>query len=107
MNKFVNRNKEIDRLGNALTSGQNKLIVVYGRRRCGKSTLLRRLLTEKDIYFAADLREPALQIDALAKSIDRIVPGFSAVTYPGWEALFQNLNNILKRKTTICLDEFP
>ena len=93
MNKFVNRNKETERIGRALSSDKSVLIVVYGRRRCGKSTLMRRLLTEKDIYFAADLREPSLQIEALAKSIDPIVTGFSAVTYPNWESLFLNLNN--------------
>ena len=107
MNKFVNRNKETERIGRALSSDKPVLIVVYGRRRCGKSTLLRRLLTEKDIYFAADLREPSLQIEALAKSIDLIVTGFSAVTYPDWESLFLNLNNTIKSKTTVCLDEFP
>ena len=107
MNKFVNRNQEIDRLERALNTSREVLIVVYGRRRCGKSTLLRRLLSDKDIYFAADMREPSLQIEAFAKRIDQIVPGFSALTYPAWEALFRNLENTLKIKTTICLDEFP
>ena len=107
MNKFVNRNQEIDRLERALSTSRAVLIVVYGRRRCGKSTLLRRLVSDKDIYFAADMREPSLQIEAFAKRIDQIVPGFSTLTYPAWEALFRNLENTLKIKTTICLDEFP
>ncbi len=95
MKKFVNRNNEMDRLDRALSSRQATLIVIYGRRRCGKSTLMRRLLSDKDIYFTADLRESALQREALAKSIDQVVPGFSSVTYPGWDALFRNLNNTL------------
>lgn len=107
MKKFVNRNNELARLERVLVSGQAVLVVVYGRRRCGKSTLMRRLLADRDIYFTADLRDTALQIEAFAKSIDRIVPGFSAVTYPAWESLFQNLNNTLKNKTTVCIDEFP
>jgi AAA+ ATPase superfamily predicted ATPase len=107
MNKFVNRNRETDRLERALSTSHAVLIVVYGRRRCGKSTLLRHLLTDNDIYFAADKREPSLQIEAFAKRIDQIVPGFSAVTYPSWEVLFRNLENTLKVKTTVCIDEFP
>lgn len=107
MKKFVNRTNELARLERTLDSGKDVLVVVYGRRRCGKSTLMRRLLSERDIYFTADLRNAALQIEAFAKSIDHIVPGFSAVTYPGWESLFQNLNNTLKNKTIVCLDEFP
>ena len=95
------------RLNRALNSGRASLIVIYGRRRCGKSTLVRRLLSDEDIYFVADMREASLQREALAKSIDKTIPGFSAVKYPGWEALFNNLNNTLKNKTTLCLDEFP
>ena len=107
LEKFINRQKEIARLNRALNSGKATLIVIYGRRRCGKSTLVRRLLSENDIYFVADMRETSLQREAFAKSIDKTVPGFSAVKYPGWEALFNNLNNTLKNKTTVCLDEFP
>ena len=107
MKKFVNRNSEQARLKRALGSRQTVLVVVYGRRRCGKSTMMRRLLSDRDIYFTADLRDSSLQIEAFAKTIDQIVPGFSAVTYPTWESLFQNLNNTLKNSITICLDEFP
>jgi AAA+ ATPase superfamily predicted ATPase len=41
---FVNREKEKIRLGRALAKDQTQLIVLYGRRRCGKSTLLREVL---------------------------------------------------------------
>jgi uncharacterized protein len=37
---FLNREKEIARIGGALKNIRPQLIVVYGRRRCGKSTLL-------------------------------------------------------------------
>ncbi len=107
MNIFVNRHKEIQRISAALQSKLSRLIVVYGRRRCGKSTMLRKLLTGKDVYFAADLREKSLQILSLAKCIDNVKPGFSKVIYPDWETLFLNLNNNLKKNITVCLDEFP
>ena len=107
MDKFVDRHKEIQRISSCLQAKHGKVIVVYGRRRCGKSTLLRRLIRRHDVYFAADLREKYLQIAALAQSIENVIPGFSKVAYPDWEALLLNLNNILKNTITICLDEFP
>ncbi len=107
MNKFVNRHKEIKRISRCLQIKHGKVIVVYGRRRCGKSTLLRRLIRRHDVYFAADLREKYLQIAALAQSIENVIPGFSKVAYPDWESLFLNLNNILKNTITVCIDEFP
>ncbi len=104
---FVNRIKEIKRIKTALQQESSVLLVVYGRRRCGKSTLLKKVLSENDIYFAADLREKSLQIEAFAKSIDEIANGFSKLKYPDWDSLFHNLKNILNQKITICIDEFP
>ena len=104
---FVNRIKEIKRIRTALQQESSVLLVVYGRRRCGKSTLLKKVLSENDIYFAADLREKSLQIEAFAKSIGEIVNGFSRLKYPDWDSLFHNLNNILNKRITICIDEFP
>jgi len=104
---FVNRNKEIKRIITALQQESAVLIAIYGRRRCGKSTLIKKVMSENDIYFAADLREKSLQIEAFAKSIDKVVTGFSKLKYPDWDSLFHNLKNTLNKKTTICIDEFP
>ena len=40
--------------------------MVYGRRRCGKSTLLQRVLAEYHVYLQADQRESPLQLESLA-----------------------------------------
>lgn len=104
---FVNRIKEEERIKNALTRSRSVLLAVYGRRRCGKSTLLKRIISEKDVYYVADMREKSLQISSLAKNLDIAVPGFSSVHYPDWHALFNNLNNSLKERITVCIDEFP
>jgi len=104
---FVNRKNEIARLQQALGNDKSQLIVVYGRRRCGKSTLLREVLQRDSIYFAADLREMPLQIGALAKQIENLIPGFGKPVYPDWETLLDSLNRSVRKRTTICLDEFP
>ncbi|MCX6252361.1 MAG: ATP-binding protein [Bacteroidetes bacterium] len=104
---FINRDKEIARLHQALANEKAQLIIVYGRRRCGKSTLLRSVLPKNAIYFSADLRETSLQIGALAKQIDTLLPGFSKPIYPDWETILKSLNLALKARTTLCLDEFP
>ncbi|MCD6274186.1 MAG: ATP-binding protein [Deltaproteobacteria bacterium] len=104
---FVNRRKEIKRITAALHQKNAVLIVIYGRRRCGKSTLLKKVISGNDIYFAADLREKSLQIEAFAKSVERMVPGFAKLRYPDWDALFHNLKNTLNEKITLCIDEFP
>jgi len=78
---FIDREKEIARLQQALQREKARLIVVYGRRRCGKTTL--------------------------AKQIDKLMPGFSKPVYPDWESILNNLNLTLRERTTLCIDEFP
>ncbi len=104
---FVNRKKEIKRLQQSLKKGKSQLIVVYGRRRCGKSTLLRYVMPKSSIYFSADLRAVPLQIRAFTKQIDKLIPGFSKPVYPDWESVFLSLNMALSKPTVLCIDEFP
>jgi AAA+ ATPase superfamily predicted ATPase len=104
---FVNRQREIERIQAAFAREKAQLIVLYGRRRCGKSALLRRVLPPSSVYFSADLSEKPLQIAALAKEISRVIPGFASPVYPTWESLFSNLNQIVRSRTVLCIDEFP
>jgi AAA+ ATPase superfamily predicted ATPase len=104
---FVNRVNEKNRLIHALAQPRTQLIVLYGRRRCGKSTLLREVMTGDSVFFTADLREPPLQIAALSKSVGALIPGFDRVFYPDWESLFLAMNRSLHTWITLCLDEFP
>lgn len=104
---FVNRERETERMQAAFQREKPQLIVVYGRRRCGKSTLLHHVLPTDAIYFSADLRESPLQISALATEIDQAFPGFAKPAYPGWESLLTSFNTVLKSRMTLCIDEFP
>ncbi len=52
--KFVDRIDEAVRLKDALTREKSSLVVMYGRRRLGKSTLIKRVLSDNDVYFLAD-----------------------------------------------------
>ncbi len=104
---FLNRTREIKRLTRALNSPEPTFIVIYGRRRCGKSTLLQRIARKKDIYFLADQQETPLQIKSLASEISRQIPGFDQVTYPTWDVLFNALHNQAQNGVSLILDEFP
>ncbi|MCD4816309.1 MAG: hypothetical protein K8R06_07925, partial [Methanosarcinales archaeon] len=42
---FVNRNEELAILNNTLLSDRAELFVLYGRRRVGKTELLKQILT--------------------------------------------------------------
>ncbi len=105
--EFLNREKEKQRLIKAIDSKKAKLIIIYGRRRCGKSTLIRNILKPNDIYYIAQQTDESIQRMQLANTIGEKIKGFDSVVYPDWESLFVNLNNVLKDPLSLCIDELP
>ena len=76
--KFVDRIEEAVRLKDALERERASLVVMYGRRRLGKSTLIKRVLSDTDVYFLADRSEGQHQRILLAKVIAQVFPDFDS-----------------------------
>lgn len=107
--EFVDRKKEYDRLQKALVREKTQFIVIYGRRRIGKSTLIKKVMdfSRGDIYFLADRTSEPSQRQLFATTVDQSIEGFSMASYPTWESLFLSLNRSVDHRITVCLDEFP
>jgi len=55
MNKFINRESEIAQLENEYAGSSGSLVVLYGRRRLGKTCLIKNFAKDKPhCYFMAD-----------------------------------------------------
>lgn len=106
---FIDRIDYLDRLKNALKRDKPQFLVIYGRRRIGKSTLIKEIIDwrNNDVYFLSDQTNEVNQRMLLAKTISFGIEGFDKVIYPDWETLFRSLNRQLDGRKTICLDEFP
>ena len=107
--EFVDRKKEFERLQKSLRREKPQFIVVYGRRRIGKSTLIKKVMdfSRGDIYFLADKTSEPSQCQLFSTTIDMTIEGFSAANYPTWESLLLSLNRSVDHRITVCLDEFP
>ncbi len=105
---FLDRHEEVARFQKLLGQAEGSLGVIYGRRRCGKSRLLREVLpADRAVYYVGDDREGGLQRASLATEIGRLLPGFDAVSYPDWDALFARWWREARPGTVLALDEFP
>ncbi|HEX5054772.1 MAG TPA: ATP-binding protein [Planctomycetota bacterium] len=105
---FLDREAELARLRAALSGKGAGFACVYGRRRLGKSALLRRLLSEMPaVYYVGDDREAALQRSSLASEVARHLPGFDQVDYRDWERLLARWWQDAPPKLALILDEFP
>ncbi|MFQ5742589.1 MAG: ATP-binding protein [Acidobacteriota bacterium] len=105
---FLNRDEEVSRLERLVARREGCLGVLYGRRRCGKSRLLREILPGgRAVYYVGDHRESALQRSSLATEIARLISGFDQVTYPDWDSLLARWWDQAGAGMVLALDEFP
>lgn len=111
---FVGRKEELKLLENCYRDSNSKLIVVYGRRRIGKSSLVQEFLKgKKNIYTAEGIEggSQKTQIKEFVRSMSSQVkdPFFGKINFSDWSDLFTYLaNNIFSRqkgKKIIFLDE--
>lgn len=106
--EFTDRLEEQQELKRVLSRNtSSKFVVIYGRRRLGKSTLIRRVLCEHDIYYMAGNLADQVQRDLLQTQIGEYFPDINRGTYSSWEDLLLMLNTLTKEQFTLCLDEFP
>jgi len=96
--KFYNRKKEINFFEKLKKAEGKKLIVLYGRRRIGKTTLMKKVFEAEDdfLYFFVEvIREETLMRELSAS--------FSKAVYAKWYDLFTDLFNSRKY---VIFDEF-
>ncbi len=109
---FIGREREVAALTRILTTSKPALVVLYGRRRVGKSTLLRHVVRNFDaIYYQAtrvadgDNQDLFKRVTASVLGTDPILAGVTS-----WEGLLNYLAQHAGRRgrpLIVILDEFP
>jgi AAA+ ATPase superfamily predicted ATPase len=105
---FIDRKTELRQLSDLYASEQAVLFILYGRRRVGKTELLRAFCAGKPhIFFIATLSADSEQLASFSQQIwgfdhSETPPGFS---FPSWEAAFRALTD-LPGRPVVVLDEF-
>lgn len=106
--EFLDRKDEIAELKRVLNpETRAKFVVVYGRRRLGKSTLIKRVLSADDVYYMAGDLVDNVQLEMIQELLSQKFPEIGMAKFSGWEELFLMLNRLSDRQFTLCLDEFP
>ena len=104
---FVNRKKELSSLNNFFNSDRAELIVIYGRRRIGKTELIKEAIKgQKAAYFFVEQALEKDNLDSFKKIISKTIDNpLIAKADLTWEELFQQISK--EEKLIIVLDEFP
>lgn len=109
--RFLDRTAEMDRLMCLSTACRGGLVVLWGRRRIGKSELLKVWCRQTDgLYTVADRSAAAVQRQNFATALASRLPGFDEAVYPTWKALFDALSRQARAMCwhgPLAIDEFP
>ena len=101
--EFVNRDAELRELDAAAKRGG--LLVVFGRRRVGKTRLLRQWLqTRNGLYSQAIEAQRDLQIQQVFADLRPQLD--TQLVHKTWPELLEILA-LQQRRWVLCLDEFP
>jgi AAA+ ATPase superfamily predicted ATPase len=107
MGTIIGRQKEITLLSDYITSDKAEFVVVYGRRRIGKTFLVKQFFDEKFTFYlsGAENANKKQQLFNFATALNQ----YSNGDYPlvdSWQAAFVQLENYLqslKNRKTILL----
>lgn len=108
---FIDRKKELKILGDRFGSGRAEFLVIYGRRRIGKTELVKRIIAEKNgIILMGREESQKLQLQRFSRLLGEYFED-EFLTKQGlnnWDAFFEYIYEKSKNKRLIlALDEFP
>ncbi|NOR13019.1 MAG: AAA family ATPase, partial [Candidatus Aminicenantes bacterium] len=114
---FVGRKNELKLIEDAYRTGKDELFVLYGRRRIGKSSLVKHFAEKKPSFYEFEALEGETthrQIEHFSQQLQKQVddPILDSVRFEKCEQVFTYLTEkIFKRKTRtkkiLFLDELP
>lgn len=111
--KFVNRTQEIADLESLWSRPGAQMVVIYGRRRTGKTTLLSNFFQGKPhLFWVADRFPSATLLGEFSRSLFAFqhpaLPIDTNFTYASWEMALQTVAELAREKRIgIVIDELP
>ncbi|MFC7185570.1 ATP-binding protein [Halorubrum yunnanense] len=105
MEHFVDRETEFNQLTDCYQSETADFVVIYGRRRLGKSELVRQSIADRDdaVYYQAVESTAENQLEQFVETASAQFPSLRNVRRD-WEALFEALG---EQDAVVVIDEFP
>lgn len=87
--KVIGRKSEIGQIRKLYDSGKSEFVVVYGRRRVGKTFLVNQFFDNKFLFKVTGLavKDKAVQLVNFGESLKNRARPFALTRNPGWKRL--------------------
>ena len=107
---FIGRDKEISALERLYRSDKFEFVVIYGRRRVGKTALINHFINDKKaIYFMGVESNAKQNLENFSKSIIEFSSGIQTETYfSSYQAALEYVFQLAeKERVVLAIDEYP
>jgi len=108
--KFINRKKELSSLNDWWTSSEPQFVVIYGRRRIGKTELIKQFIKDKPhIYFLAQQISEQENLKTLGKLVGEYFDDLilKEKGFDSWAIFFEYIKKHVGQRLILAIDEFP
>lgn len=105
--KFLNREGELQILEEDWRKGKFELVVIYGRRRIGKTELIKEFIKDKKntMYFMCSERKIDYNLRRFSEEVCRLT-NMPIVSFKSFQDAFDALLNRAKNSLILAIDEF-
>jgi len=109
---FVDRKKELEIIEDLFERDGAQFIVLYGRRRIGKTALLtqwQKLHSDSIVFWVAHQTSSDMLLKSFSQAVEQALPGGpSGSTFNDWEAALNYVVSLSRNRTlALVIDEFP
>ena len=106
---FIGREREMDALNRLYASGRFEFVVLYGRRRVGKTALITRFIEDKPAVYFTGIESSAKQnLENLSQSIMDYTGGVEGAMFSSFQAALESVFRLSeKKRVVLAIDEYP
>lgn len=106
---MIGRQNEMDRLEQMYESSNFEFLIMYGRRRIGKTTILQEFAGKHEaVFFSAQEKNDALNLQDFSRIVQYRFEGGGIAPFPTWGDAFDYIGRKAgKERLVLLIDEFP
>ena len=108
---FVGRKKELGLINEKFNSKKSEFIIIYGRRRLGKTTLIKKALENKSnsCYYLATQENISNNLNAFKSQLSLILNNslINEISAENFERFFYKIKDLIPDNFILVFDEFP
>lgn len=106
---MIGRHQEMDQLEKLYQKEQFEFLIMYGRRRIGKTTILQEFSKKHNtLFFSAQEKNDALNLQDFSKLVQQYFDGGFIADFSNWEDSFDYVGRKAgEERTVLIIDEFP